>query len=160
MMAMNHLKNCSQFNPENTCVIRFRGTDKELETIQPSYEEMLQKALALKGNYPNLRFAIQTDENKFKQFIFGALGDACFTLEQAEQNNHRHNHNFIIFYASILLLSKSRFIITTSGNGELWMLLFRGHINGVSQFLRPKEFIYNRPNPSFQKEQSSFWIDN
>ena len=157
--AMRNLSNLSNFNPANTCVIRFRGTDKELETIQPTYEEMLQKALSLKANYPDLRFAIQTDENKFRQYIFKNLGDNCFTLEEAENNNQRSTHNYIQFYAIILLLSKSKFIITTSGNGELWMLLFRGHASGVSQYLRHKEFIYNKLNPSFQSEQSHFWID-
>ena len=158
--AMNNLAHCSHFDPENTCVIRFRGTDKELETIQPSYEEMLRKALALKASHPNLRFAVQTDESKFRQYIFDALGDACFLVEHAEQNNYRSSQNYINFYASILLLSKSKFIITTSGNGELWMMLFRGHTNGVSQYLRHKQFIYSKLNPSFSSAQISFWLEH
>jgi hypothetical protein len=155
---MHRLSQCSHFDPENTCVIRFRGTDKELETIQPSYEEMLRKALTLKASYPNLRFAIQTDESGFYQYISDALGDSCFLVEHAEQNNYRSNHNFINFYASILLLSKSKFIITTSGNGELWMMLFRGHANGVFQYLQHREFIYDVPNKSFNPNQTEFWM--
>ncbi|QWE00762.1 hypothetical protein FD967_01575 [Polynucleobacter sp. JS-Mosq-20-D10] len=158
--VMNNLAHCSHFDPENTCVIRFRGTDKELETIQPSYEEMLRKALALKASHPNLRFAVQTDESKFRQYIFDALGGACFLVEHAEQNNYRSSHNYINFYASILLLSKSKFIITTSGNGELWMMLFRGHTKGVSQYLRHKQFIYSKLNPSFSSGQISFWLEH
>ena len=158
--AMHNLAQCSHFEPENTCVIRFRGTDKQLETIQPSYEEMLLKALTLKAKHPNIRFAVQTDDDKFRQYMFINLGDNCFTVEEAKNNNQRTNHNFINFYASILLLSKSKFIITTSGNGELWLLLFRGHAHGVTQYLRHKEYIYGKLNPSFQRGENVFWLEH
>lgn len=157
---MAYLKITNQIDLNNTCVIRFRGTDKQAETVQPSFEEVLKKALALKIQNPTLRFAIQTDDPDFRSFIFGALGNDSFTIEQMPWSGWDGSKDCIDFYASMLLCSQCRYIITTSGNGELWMMLFRGHANGVYQYLQHKEFVYGQPNPSFRPLHTSFWLDS
>ena len=158
--AIAGLKSSSKIDYKNTCVIRFRGTDKEAETVQPSFEQMLNKALELKSKNLNLRFAIQTDDTKFRTFIFDALGKDCFSVEKTAWAGWDGNKDYIDFYASILLLSKCKYIITTSGNGELWMMLFRGHANGVYQYLQHKELVYGKLNKSYRSEQTSFWIES
>ena len=158
--AIRNLEASSQIDYANTCVIRFRGTDKEAETAQPSYEEMLSKAEALKLETPSLRFAIQTDESKFRSFISEALGKDCFIVEKTHWAGWDGNKDYIDFYASIMLLSKCKYIITTSGNGELWMMLFRGHANGVYQYLQHKELVYGKPNKSYHPGQTSFWLES
>lgn len=157
--SVNNLTVSSKFEPDKTCVIRFRGTDKEEETIQPSYKEILAKALSLKAINSDLQFAIQTDDAKFRKFIFNALGRDCFEVEKVSWNGWMGDKDYINFYASILLLSKSKYIITTSGNGELWMILFRGNTEGVMQYLQHKEIIYGKHNPSFLQGQTNFWIE-
>jgi hypothetical protein len=157
--AVSNLAKSCQIDLNNTCVIRFRGTDKEEETIQPSYEAMLSKALYIKVKYPTIQFAIQTDDDDFRQFIYKAIGENCFEVENTNWTGWTGNIGYIDFYASILLLSKSKCIITTSGNGELWMILFRGNVEGVVQYLQHKEIIYGKHNPSFVQGQTNFWVE-
>lgn len=157
--AVRHLESSSKIDYDNTCVIRYRGTDKEAETVQPSFEEILKKALEIQTMQPGVRFAIQTDDAGFKNYIFKALDDHCFVVETSPWEGWSGNKDYIDFYASIFLLSKCKYIITTSGNGELWMMLFRGHAQGVFQYLQHKEIVYGIPNKSFDPDQTSFWIE-
>lgn len=157
--AITDLGAASKIDYDNTCVIRFRGTDKEAETVQPTFDEILSKALALKSINPTLRFAIQTDDSKFRSYIFDALGENCFTVEKTLWAGWDGNKDYIDFYASIMLLSHCKYLITTSGNGELWMMLFRGHTNGVYQYLQHKELVYGKRNKSYKSGQTSFWIE-
>ena len=41
------------------------------------------------------------------------------------------------------------FIICTSGNVSLWIILFRGHNKNIHQYLSPKEYIYDVKNKDF-----------
>jgi hypothetical protein len=144
---------------DNTCVIRFRGTDKEEETVQPKFEEVLNKALEIQAKNPLIRFAIQTDDPEFRKFIYYSLGEHCFEVESTSWEGWSGNKDYIDFYACIYLLSKCKYIITTSGNGELWMMLFRGHSEGVIQYLEHKEVVYGIPNKSFKPGKISHWIE-
>jgi len=158
--AVSQLEASSKIDHRNTCVIRYRGTDKEAETVQPKFVEILTKALAIQAKHPSIHFAIQTDDQEFRKFIYRSLGDCCFEVETTTWEGWSGNKDYIDFYASIFLLSKCKYIITTSGNGELWMMLFRGNANGVFQYLQHKEIVYGLPNKSFNPDQTSFWIED
>lgn len=157
--SVARLQASSKIDYENTCVIRFRGTDKEAETVQPRFEVILNKALEIQEKYPLIRFAVQTDDKEFRNFIFHSLGNSCFEVESTPWSGWDGNKDCIDFYSSIFMLSQCRFIITTSGNGELWMMLFRGNSEGVFQYLHHKEIVYGIPNKSFKPDQTSFWIE-
>lgn len=157
--AVTQLEALSKIDYRNTCVIRYRGTDKQAETVQPSFDEILNKALAIQAKHSSIRFAIQTDDEEFRKFIYRSLGHCCFEVETTRWEGWSGNKNYIDFYACIFILSQCRFIITTSGNGELWMMIFRGHSNGVFQYLRHKEIVYDLPNPSYNSNQKNFWIN-
>jgi hypothetical protein len=154
------LEASSRIDYDNTCVIRFRGTDKVEETVQPKFEEVLNKALEIQAKNPLIRFAVQTDDQEFRKFIYHSLGDHCFEVESTTWEGWSGNKDYIDFYACIYLLSKCKYIITTSGNGELWMMLFRGHSEGVTQYLEHKEVVYGIPNKSFKPGKISHWIEN
>lgn len=158
--AVAELEVLSKIDYRNTCVIRYRGTDKEAETVQPSFDQILEKVLFIQAKHPLIRFAIQTDDQEFRKFIYRSLGDRCFEIETTAWEGWSGNKDYVDFYASILLLSQCKYIITTSGNGELWMMLFRGHSEGVFQYLRHKEIVYGIPNKSFNPNQTSFWIES
>ena len=153
------LQASSKIDHENTCVIRYRGTDKEAETVQPSFDQVLEKALLIQAKHPSIRFAIQSDDQEFRDFIYNFLGEHCFEVESTSWEGWSGKKDYIDFYACIYLLSKCKYIITTSGNGELWMMLFRGHSEGVIQYLEHKEVVYGIPNKSFKPEKISHWIE-
>jgi hypothetical protein len=153
------LQRSSRIDYDNTCVIRFRGTDKEEETVQPKFEEVLNKALEIQAKNPLIRFAVQTDDPEFRKFIYHSLGERCFEVESTSWEGWSGNKDYIDFYSCIYLLSKCKYIITTSGNGELWMMLFRGHSEGIIQYLEHKEVVYGIPNKSFKPGKISHWIE-
>jgi len=64
------------------------------------------------------------------------------------------------YVAEIIILSRCKYLITTSGNGELWIRLFRGNNKGSLQWLSPKQYVYGIKNKDFDPNKKCFWIDN
>jgi hypothetical protein len=156
---------------DNTCGIMYRGNDKAKETIQPSYNDFILKALNIKQKNNTIRFLVQTDEleflNEFSKYVSNSFHIEETPKIKKNQTSIQYilqpNQKFIrtaSYIASLYIMSKCRYIITTSGNGEMWMVLYRGHSNGIYQYLRPKEYIYDVKNESYDPNQEYFWIDN
>lgn len=155
---------------ENTCAVFYRGTDKCVETNPPSYQEMIAKALSLKTENPGIKFLVQTDEIQFLQAFSQQVPDT-FHIEETPKMNKTDKCNIshvlpadkkldatVSYVAAILILAKCKYVITTSGNGELWVMLYRGHSQGVYQYLNPKEYIYGVKNKSFIPNKTNFWL--
>ena len=62
------------------------------------------------------------------------------------------------FLASMLIISKTKYIVCTSGNGELWLSLFRGHAENVYQYLNPKDNIYGIQNFAYTGPKSDYFL--
>lgn len=142
---------------DDFCAIRYRGTDKSLETIAPPYAELALKALQLKNRHPGLRFLVQTDEPAFEKYFARELGATdCYYIRPASSDPLQQISTFL---AAMIVLSRCRYIISTSGNGELWLRLFRGHNRGSFQWLSPNPFIYGVKNESYRPDQDYFWLE-
>ncbi|HEX4674210.1 MAG TPA: hypothetical protein VH209_02715 [Steroidobacteraceae bacterium] len=139
------------------CSILFRGGDKKIETVQPSFAEVVLKAVQLRLKHPQLRFLVQSDEPDFLEYAQRELEGTCFFVSGPRGDPMMH---ISLYLASIMVISRSRFVISTSGNGEMWVRLFRGHAQGTQQFLAPKESIYGVKNPSYDPSQKYFWLSN
>lgn len=137
------------------CSILFRGGDKKLETVQPSYAEVLLKAVQLRRRHPQLRFLLQSDEPDFLEYAQRELDGACFNISGAPNDPLLR---ISLYLVSLIIIARTRFVISTSGNGEMWVRLFRGHAQGTQQFLAPKEAIYGVRNPSYDPAQKYFWL--
>lgn len=155
---------------DKTCGIRYRGNDKILETIQPTYDDMVQKAVYIKKNNKDMRFLVQTDEKEFLDYFMSSISNS-FHIEEAPKINKKlmsiqhinyNNKEFatMCYIASLHIISKCKYIITTSGNGEMWITLYRGNSNNIFQYLRPKQNSYGVNNNSYQAQPDYFWIDN
>ena len=152
----------------NTCVIRYRGTDKKVETSVPNYSEFIEKALKIKSNNPDIRFLVLTDETEFLNECIKAIPDIIYIKEMATISSAvgRGIHNSTIdvsrdiyfFLASIYIASKCKYIITTSGNCDIWIILFRGHCRGVLQYLEHKQYIYGVKNSEYSGRP--IWYDS
>jgi hypothetical protein len=64
-----------------TISVLYRGNDKRLETNLPSYDEMLQKILELKSEFPNHKILIQSDEIDFCNYIKNNLPEVIIINE-------------------------------------------------------------------------------
>ena len=69
---------------QSICGMRYRGTDKKVETNQPSYAELVLKAVKLKRKVPQLNFLIQSDEQDFLEYATRRLGND-FPIRNIEQ---------------------------------------------------------------------------
>ena len=142
---------------EDFCGVLYRGTCKKLETIQPSHLEFAEKVFQLKRKHPDLKFLIQTDEPCLYAILERHLGhSACFMMPIQAASNLGTIQNYV---ANIIAMSWCRHLITTSGNGEFWLRLFRGNNDNSVQWLSPKEYIYGTWNKHFDPNQKNFWLE-
>jgi len=63
-----------------------------------------------------------------------------------------------ITYQQYILYHKCKYIIHTSGNGELWITLWRGNSKNMLQYLNPKEYIHGVYNEFYNPNKTEFWI--
>jgi hypothetical protein len=154
---IKHFESKMPWNYESICGIRYRGTDKNLETNQPPYAEMILTAVKLKRKFPHIKFLLQTDEKDFLDYAMRELeGESYFHTITSGGKLEKISD----YVAAVFILSRCKYLITTSGNGELWVRILRGNSGGSIQWLSPKERIYGDKNKNFDPNQKYFWIDS
>ena len=132
---------------ENTCAIFYRGNDKIKEGDLVPYEQYAEKARALLAENPNIRFLVQPDETEFLEYFIKEFPDRCFFFSETphmrkklsaiffELPLERRANHACYFLAATYAISKCKHIITHSGNGGMWAVLFRGNFENVHQFI-------------------------
>jgi hypothetical protein len=167
----NKLINKYSLDLSNTCAVFYRGNDKIIETTQPSYDEFINKVKEYKNNNPNVKLLLQTDErelldrfmNEFPETInfkeIPTINKTMTTVAKHFKNDSNKLKIVKYFLASINILSKCKNVISTSGNCEMWIALFRGNGEGIIQYLQPNEYIYGIKNYFFNPDKKYFWID-
>ena len=169
---ISYLKNKYHLNniDNDFCAIFYRGNDKVIETQKPSYKEIVDKAIELKQNNNNIIFLIQTDEYNFLQYFINIFPDTIYFTEipiinNSESNvarqfkNNKYKLDILGFYlASVFIMSTFKNIITTSGNGELFITFFRGNANGIHQYLKKNEYIHGNKNVDYDENETQFWF--
>ena len=133
-------------NYDNLCALYYRGTDKATETNLPTYEEVLEKAKTLKAKYPEIKFLLQSDEPDFLEVGLEYFPDATFFKDEniprmpEPYRNFEHALNLL---AIVIILSKCKYIICTTSNVSIWIMLYRGNIKNVMKYWSNK----NRSDP-------------
>ena len=166
----NFLKEKYNIDINNTCCIYYRGNDKQTETNLPSYEEFIIHAKKIQDLNPNMCFLIQTDEEEFNKLCYEQLRNVIHIQENSFfqtrtmssrqyviPNDTKHTHA-IYYISTIYLISQCKYIIHTSGNGELWITLWRGNSKNMLQYLNPKEYIHGVYNEFYNPNKTEFWI--
>jgi hypothetical protein len=138
-----------------TLGVVYRGTDKAMETKQPSFDKFLEM-IEYVTNEKNIdQIFIETDEIEFL-----SLAQSKFTGKRVcflNRDRKRNYDNIFIYFATILALSELANVVTTSGNGEMWIRLFRGNSHGTVQYLEPAKSIWGKDNPDFNPDQTFYW---
>lgn len=131
---------------ENTCAIFYRGNDKMRECEVTPYSDFINKAKEILAVNPNIKFLVQPDETEFLEAFTSAFPDNCFWFSETP---HIRKKNTAIFYelppekktehgcyflAAVMIMAQCKYLITHSGNGGMWAVLYRGNSNGVYQF--------------------------
>ncbi len=128
----------------NLCSVFYRGNDKATEMKIAPYGLFIEKAHEIKAKNPNIRFLVQPDEREFLDAFLAVFPDSIYFKETPMLNKSNTAMFFEIptpdrpryglrFFAAVIALSKCAHSITHSGNGGLWMTLYRGNSNNVHQ---------------------------
>jgi hypothetical protein len=134
---------------ENICVLFYRGNDKSGETKLCSYDQFIEKGREILFQNPNVTFLIQSDETEFIETMQREFPNSFYfkdEIRHMHKNNSTVDHvfshlnnEFSKYYLAItMIMGKCKYIICTSGNCSIWIILFRMHTNNVMQFLHDK----------------------
>ena len=153
----------------NTCGIFYRGNDKVKETQKPPYQEFIEKAENIRKENHNIKFIVQTDEYEFLKYFQEKFPDSIYfdeiptiqnqmtTVAYAYQHDSRKSEYILYYLASIHIFSQLKKLITTSGNGETFIMFYRNSAEGLTQYLKQNEYIYGKKNLSYDPSQTNFW---
>lgn len=138
-----------RFKFDKLCAVFYRGNDKAREMTIPSYEVFIGKAKEIKAADPDIRFLIQPDETEFLEVFLREFPDTIYIDETGHipkqdsavfiraKDKHKAEHAKH-FFASVVAMSKCKHVITHSGNGALWLALYRGNANNIHQWFNGK----------------------
>uniref|UniRef100_A0A6C0GZP0 Uncharacterized protein n=1 Tax=viral metagenome TaxID=1070528 RepID=A0A6C0GZP0_9ZZZZ len=136
-------------NPYFCIGIYYRGTDKWMETRIDSYENFYKKLneiLLIEGN-KNIQILIQTDTTQFLEYMQNKCQDKNIiiineiktsTTSNGVHNENTNEENYFDakkLLSIVLILSKCKYIICTSGNVSSWIMFNRGNASNVYQNL-------------------------
>ena len=120
-------------------VCQYRGNDKCLDIPRTHPQGMIQMAIDSGSD----KFLVQTDEQDFYDFFKERFPDTICIEEIPKIKKDPDSYvmpeigkraDFCInFLAALRAISQAPKIITNTGNTSLWMMLFRGHTDGVWQ---------------------------
>jgi hypothetical protein len=130
-------------NLEETIGVHYRGTDKQTEIETPSLSEFISQTRQLMQQMANPKILLLTDEPAVAIGFEAAFPKALITItELATPGGSLGAHTLDskepeiqgqIFLAILSLVSKCKKVVTHTGNGALWEVLFRGSTEGLKQ---------------------------
>lgn len=142
---VNFLKNNYNIDVENTIAVHYRGTDKFHEVLPTPIELYINKIERLLQSNKNLKILFQSDERKITDLVTSYFGDKCFYFEELPQSNslsalhvnpdvdfNKFKYG-VYYFASILIISQCKYVLTHVGNGAFWTALYRGNLQGFTQ---------------------------
>jgi hypothetical protein len=132
---------------ENCISVYYRGTDKYCETSIDSYESFYNKLIPFVDS--NIQILLQSDSAQFIDYIISkniknliiikelSTSYTCNGIhnEKSKEQNYEDITNLL---SIILIISKCKYIICSSGNVSIWIMLYRQHANNVHQNLNCK----------------------
>lgn len=147
----NNIINKYNILPEKCIALYYRGTDKSSETMIDSFESFHNKLdeLLISINNKNIQILIQTDSAQFLDYINSKntnhnynlifvkeLTPSYTNIGRHLENTNKQNYIDITNLLSIvLIISKCKYIICSSGNVSIWMMYYRGNTTNVYQSL-------------------------
>jgi hypothetical protein len=156
-------------NVAKTVAVIYRGNDKCIETQIPSHDEVIEKLVMMKKQYPKHKILVQSDESEFNDKILSIIPDVLIfnEIKTIAHNDHMSAPDIVKqgektvraqqFLAALLIISECDKIILNSGNVGMWVCLYRGHTKGVIQYLQPNQIIWGVPNQHYRKLDNP-WI--
>ncbi len=132
-------------NPEECIGVYYRGTDKYIETQIGSFETFECRIVELLIFNSNLKIILVTDstqcleyfKNKFPSNLIVISENRTSSTDKGIHNESTplQNYNDMInLFSTFLILSKCKYLICSSGNCSIFMVLYRGNAKNVCQY--------------------------
>ena len=151
---MRHFENKYGIDTANCIAVYYRGTDKTSETKLDSFDRYHDKLTELLNtdDNTNCKILLQSDSAQFFDYMKYKFRDSRHSanlviideiaptmsttigphLERTGQTNHSDIKHLL---AVVVLISKCKHIICSSGNVSEWMMFYRGNSANVHQNL-------------------------
>ena len=131
----------------NTLSVYYRGTDKYIETPLASYDEFYEKILKIRDINININILVQSDSAQFIDYINSKNLERVIIIDENKisytnkgiHNEHSSDKNYqdmFYFLSTIIIMSKCKYIICSSGNCAIWTMLYRGHNKNIIQYFK------------------------
>lgn len=131
----------------NTLAVYYRGTDKHRETQLANFDDFYSKILEITHINSNIKILIQTDTAQFIDYINSKnldniiimdenktsyTNEGIHNIQTSDDSNYYHIFDFLPI---VIIISQCKYIICSSGNCSIWMMLYRGNGKDVIQYL-------------------------
>jgi hypothetical protein len=130
-------------NLEETIGVHYRGTDKQSEIETPSLTGFISQTRQFMQEMANPKILLLTDEPDVIVGFEAAFPKAVITIYELAAPGGSIGAHILdskepevqgqIFLAILSLVSKCKKVVTHTGNGALWEVLFRGSNEGLKQ---------------------------
>jgi hypothetical protein len=130
-------------NLEETIGVHYRGTDKQTEIESPTLTEFISQTRELMQQMANPKILLLTDEPDVIVGFEAAFPNAVITINELAAPGGSIGAHILdskepevqgqIFLAILSIVSKCKKVVTHTGNGALWEVLFRGSTEGLKQ---------------------------
>ena len=130
-------------NLEETIGVHYRGTDKQIEIETPSLTEFISQTRQFMQEMANPKILLLTDEPDVIVGFEAAFPKAVITINELAAPGGSIGAHILdskepevqgqIFLAILSLVSKCKKVVTHTGNGALWEVLFRGSTEELKQ---------------------------
>lgn len=131
----------------NTIAVYYRGTDKFKETQLASFRDFYNQIIKIVNINKDINILLQTDSAKFIDYINNnnlknvviidenktSYSNHGIHREQSKNTNYKDMFNFL---STIIILSKCKYFICSSGNCSIWTMFYRGNSKNVIQYLK------------------------
>ena len=130
-------------NLEETIGVHYRGTDKQTEIETPSLKEFISQTRQFMQEMANPKILLLTDEPDVIVGFEAAFPNVVITISELAAPGGSIGAHILdskepevqgqIFLGILSLVSKCKKVVTHTGNGALWEVLFRGSTEGLKQ---------------------------
>jgi hypothetical protein len=131
---------------DNTLAVYYRGTDKFKETQLALFDDFYNKIINIVNINENIKILLQTDSSQFIDYINNKMLKNVVIINENktsytnkgihnEQLSSTNYYDMLNFLSTIIILSKCKYIICSSGNCSIWIMFYRGNSKNVIQYL-------------------------
>lgn len=144
---VNDLEKKYNISHDNTVAVYYRGTDKFRETQLAPFEEFYKKIVEIVNINENINILLQSDSSKFIDYINDKNLKNVVIIDEnkttysnkgihIEQSSDKNYEDMFYFLSTILIMSKCKYIVCSSGNCSVWTLLYRGNNKNIIQYCK------------------------